>query len=359
MEQRITVGVVYGGRSTEHEISCVSAGAVMSHLNPEKYRVVPVGITKEGMWTVGESDPTLLQIRDGVLPQVAPRGEVVLSVDPGQRGVLTDKESGEVLERLDVIFPVLHGPFGEDGTIQGLLELSGVPYVGAGVLASACGMDKEFTKKLAAADGLPITAELVLRGGETDIADVEKQRLGLPVFVKPARGGSSIGVSRVTDWADLPAAIAVARESDEKVIIEAEIIGDEVEVGVLEYPDGTLVASVPAKLNGTGDSEEGFYGFETKYLDDVVTPSIPAPFGDEVNDRIRDLAVRTFRALNCQGLSRVDFFLTADGPVLNEINTMPGFTPISMYPQMFAASGVPYEELLDVLVTTACQSPRR
>lgn len=359
MEQRITVGVVYGGRSTEHEISCVSAGAVMSHLDPDKYEVVPIGITKDGMWTVGESDPARLQIRDGELPVVGRREELALSLDPDDNGLILNLDTGQPHARIDVLFPVLHGPYGEDGTIQGMLELIGLPYVGAGVLASACGMDKEFTKKLAAAEGLPITAELILRDGETDIADVEKQRLGLPVFVKPARGGSSIGVSRVTDWADLPAAIGVARECDDKVIIEAEIIGDEVEVGVLEYPDGSLVASVPAKLNGTGDSEEGFYGFETKYLDDVVTPSIPAPFPDEVNDRIRDLAVRTFRALNCQGLSRVDFFLTDEGPVLNEINTMPGFTPISMYPQMFAASGVPYGELLDVLVTTARQSPRR
>lgn len=359
MEQRITVGVVYGGRSTEHEISCVSAGAVMSHLDPSKYEVVPIGITKDGMWTVGESDPTRLQIRDGVLPVVDGREELALSLDPSDNGLLLNLDSGQPHARIDVLFPVLHGPYGEDGTIQGMLELVGLPYVGAGVLASACGMDKEFTKKLAAAEGLPITAEHILRGEETDLSDAEKERLGLPVFVKPARGGSSIGVSRVSDWSQLPAAVALARESDDKVIVEAEIIGDEVEVGVLEYPDGRLVASVPARLNGTGDSEEGFYGFETKYLDDVVTPSIPAPFGDEVNDHIRELAVETFRALNCQGLSRVDFFVTAEGPVLNEINTMPGFTPISMYPQMFAASGVPYEELLDVLVSTALQSPRR
>lgn len=359
MEQRITVGVVYGGRSTEHEISCVSAGAIMSHLDSDKYQVIPIGITKDGMWTVGESDPARLRIADGVLPSVEKREELALSLDPEDNGLILNLDTGQPHARVDVLFPVLHGPFGEDGTIQGMLELVGLPYVGAGVLASACGMDKEFTKKLAAAAGLPITAELILRGAETDIPEAEKERLGLPVFVKPARGGSSIGVSRVTDWADLPAAIASARESDDKVIIEAEIIGDEVEVGVLEYPDGSLVASVPAKLNGTGDSEEGFYGFETKYLDTVVSPTIPAPYPDEVNERLREMAIATFRALNCRGLSRVDFFLTADGPVLNEINTMPGFTPISMYPQVFAASGVAYEELLDVLVTTASQSVRR
>ncbi|MDO5511363.1 D-alanine--D-alanine ligase family protein [Corynebacterium sp.] len=358
-DNRITVGVIYGGRSTEHEISCVSAGAIMSHLDTDRYQVIPIGITRDGMWTVGESDYSQLQIRDGVLPSVDKRAELALSLDPGDNGLLLNLDTGQPHARIDVAFPVLHGPFGEDGTIQGMLELIGLPYVGAGVLASACGMDKEFTKKLAAAAGLPITAELILRDGDTEVDETEKQRLGLPVFVKPARGGSSIGVSKVSDWAQLPAAIAAARESDDKVIIEAEIIGDEVEVGVLEYPDGSVTASVPAKLNGTGDSEEGFYGFETKYLDNVVSPTIPAPYSDTVKDEIRALAVRTFRALNCQGLSRVDFFLTDRGPVLNEINTMPGFTPISMYPQMFAASGVTYEELLDVLVTTACQSPRR
>ncbi|QGU04452.1 D-alanine--D-alanine ligase family protein [Corynebacterium comes] len=357
--QRITVGVIYGGRSSEHSVSCVSAGAVMSHLDPSRYVVVPIGITHEGMWTVGESDPTRLMIRDGQLPSVKPGAELSLSLNPAERGLVRNLSTGTDHARIDVVFPALHGPFGEDGTIQGLLELVGIPYVGTGVLSSACGMDKEFTKKLAAAEGLPITAEVILRHGETDLNERQRDLLGLPVFVKPARGGSSIGVSKVSDWAELPAAVELARESDAKVIIEAEIIGAEVEVGVLEYPDGRLVASVPAKLNNTGDSDEGFYGFETKYLDNVVTPTIPAPFGQETNDRIREMAIETFRALNCQGLARVDFFLTDEGPVLNEINTMPGFTPISMYPQMFAASGVPYEELLDVLIATALQSQRR
>ncbi|MCS5479894.1 D-alanine--D-alanine ligase [Corynebacterium sp. YIM 101645] len=357
--QRITVGVIYGGRSSEHSVSCVSAGAVMSHLDPSRYEVVPIGITREGMWTVGEADPTALMIKEGQLPSVVPGVELSLSFNPAERGLVRNLTAGTEHARLDVVFPVLHGPFGEDGTIQGMLEMACVPYVGTGVLSSACGMDKEFTKKLAAAEGLPITAEVILREGQDDLDEKQRHMLGLPVFVKPARGGSSIGVSKVSDWSQLPAAVALARESDTKVIIEAELVGAEVEVGVLEYPDGTLVASVPAKLNNTNDSDEGFYGFETKYLDDVVTPTIPAPFGEETNNRLREMAIETFRALNCQGLARVDFFLTEEGPVLNEINTMPGFTPISMYPQMFAASGVPYEELLDVLVTTACQSPRR
>ncbi|QGU07204.1 D-alanine--D-alanine ligase [Corynebacterium occultum] len=350
-QQRIRVAVIYGGRSPEHSVSCVSAGAVMSHLDPEKYEIIPVGITQEGMWTIGESDYSRLRTQDRVLPVVEAREELKLSLNPGQRGQFHTTD-GQLHATADVIFPVLHGPCGEDGTIQGLFELSGVPYVGNGVLASAAGMDKEFTKKLMLAVGLPITPELVLRAGE-EFPAKEKERLGLPVFVKPARGGSSIGISKVTAWEQLNAAIALAREHDEKVIIEAEIVGDEVEVGVLQLADGRVIASVPAMLEHTSESAEGFYGFETKYLDDVVTAAIPAPYSEEVTTRLQELAVHTFTALNCEGLARVDFFQTAKGPVLNEINTMPGFTPISMYPQVFAASGVDYPELLDALVQRA------
>lgn len=323
----------------------------MSHLDPEKYEVVPIGITQGGMWTVGESDPSRLQTVDRVLPSVTAREELHLSVDPATRGQFF-RADGTLHATADVIFPVLHGTYGEDGTIQGLFELSGIPYVGPGPLASAAGMDKEFTKKLMVAVGLPITEELVLREDRA-LTAAEQQRLGLPVFVKPARGGSSIGISKVTDWAQLPAALALARDNDPKVIIEAEIVGPEVEVGVLEYPDGRVVASVPARLDNTGASAEGFYGFETKYLDDVVTATVPAPFSEELNTELQQQAITAFRALNCSGLARVDFFVTDTGPVLNEINTMPGFTPISMYPQVFAASGVSYEELLDTLVQQA------
>lgn len=349
---RIRVAVVYGGRSSEHSVSCVSAGAVMAHLDRGKYEVVPVGITSDGMWTVGESNPEKLTIRDGVLPAVEAREELGLSLNPGRAGELRNLATGELHATVDVVFPVLHGVFGEDGTIQGLLEMAGVPYVGTGVLSSACGMDKEFTKKLMVAENLPVTAEVILRDRD-GLTDEEKEHLGLPVFVKPARGGSSIGISRVTAWENLPAAVALARESDAKVVVEAEIHGVEVEVGVLQYPDGTVAASVPAQLLGTETSEEGFYGFETKYLDNVVTAAIPAPLDEETTRRLQDMAVETFRALNCEGLARVDFFVTDRGPVLNEINTMPGFTPISMYPQVFAASGVAYGELLDVLLTRA------
>ena len=322
----------------------------MAELDRERYEVFPVGITREGAWVVGKLDP----IGGETLPEVTGGREVALSHNPARRGEFVDAFSGETLASVDVILPVLHGKYGEDGTIQGLFELSGVAYVGPGVLASACGMDKEFTKKLIAHAGIAITDEVVLPKGRT-LDDAQKQRLGLPVFVKPASGGSSIGVSKVSDWSELEEALHLAAESDDKVIVEAELVGDEVEVGVLEFPGGRVEASVPAKLNGTEDSAEGFYGFETKYLDDEVTATIPAPYGDELVSRIRELAVEAYRALDCKGLARVDFFVTENGPVLNEVNTMPGFTPISMFPQMWLASGLSYGELLDTMIATALE----
>jgi D-alanine-D-alanine ligase len=254
------------------------------------------------------------------------------------------------------VFPVLHGPFGEDGTIQGLLEMAGVPYVGAGVLASAAGMDKEFTKKLLAADGLPVGDLVVLRPGTPTLTPEQRDRLGLPVFVKPARAGSSVGITRVTGWAKLDAAIAVAREHDPKVLVEAAIPGREVECGVLEYPNGRVAASVPAEIRivGAGGVLPEFYDFEAKYLDDVCEFDIPAKLDDEVAERVRELAVAAFRALDGQGLARVDFFVGPAGELtVNEVNTMPGFTPISMFPRAWAVTGVDYPTLLSTLVETA------
>ena len=347
----IKIAIIYGGRSSEHSVSCISAGAIMSHLDPEKYELYPIGITQQGTWTVGESDPEKLRSTDGVMPTVTLTKEVSLAVDPACRGQFRFADGSEHVT-VDVIFPVLHGLYGEDGTIQGLFELSGVPYVGTGVLSSACGMDKEYTKKLLAAEGLPVGKEVILRGEET-LTQADCQLLGLPVYVKPARGGSSIGISRVTRWEDMDAALREARQYDTKVIVESEIIGDEVECGVLEYPDGTVIASVPAQLVNTSVGHEGFYGFDAKYVDGDVSAMIPAPLDDAVTRLIQSLAREAFQALQCSGLARVDFFVTPAGPVLNEVNTMPGFTPISMYPQVFAASGVPYAELLDTLIARA------
>jgi D-alanine-D-alanine ligase len=353
------VAVVFGGRSSEHAISCVSAGSVLSYLDQERYEVVPVGITTHGAWVLGTADPRELVIADRALPAVDAAGTALaLPGDPTRGGlvILDPDRAGEVFSRIDVVFPVLHGPFGEDGTIQGLLEMAGVPYVGAGVLASAAGMDKEFTKKLLAADGLPIGDLVVLRPGVATLTAEQRDRLGLPVFVKPARAGSSVGITRVTDWSALDRAIAAAREHDPKVLVEAAVPGREVEVGVLEYPDGRVLASVPAEIRIVGDGgvSPEFYDFEAKYLDDVCEFDIPAKLDDEVTERVRELAVAAFRALDGQGLARVDFFVGPAGELtVNEVNTMPGFTPISMYPRAWAVTGVDYPSLLTTLVETA------
>ena len=357
--RRIRVAVVYGGRSSEHAISCVSAGSILRNLDPDRFEVVAVGITPEGAWMLTDAEPDTLAIADGRLPQVTGSvgQELALAADPGRRGELLSVGRGapEVLEAIDVVFPVLHGPYGEDGTIQGLLELAGVPYVGAGVLASASGMDKEFTKKLLAAECLPIGDQVVLRPRQETLDLEERERLGLPVFVKPARGGSSIGVSRVTAWDQLPAAIEVARRHDPKVIVEAAIVGRELECGVLEFADGRVEASTVGEIRvaGVRGREDSFYDFATKYLEDAAELDVPAKVDDSIADEVRQLAIRAFQAIDCQGLARVDFFLTDDGPIINEINTMPGFTTISMFPRMWAASGVDYPTLLATMVETA------
>ena len=356
---RVRVAVVFGGRSNEHAISCVSAGSVLRNLDPERFEVVAVGITPEGSWVLTDGDPDSLAIANRQLPGVSSESgtELALTADPRRAGQLVSLAPGgaEVLVSVDVVFPVLHGPYGEDGTIQGLLELAGVPYVGAGVLASAAGMDKEFTKKLLMAEGLPIGDYAVLRPSETTLDAKQLDRLGVPAFVKPARGGSSIGVSRVNNRQELPAAIAHARQHDPKVIVESAIIGRELECGVLEFPDGTMQASTVGEIRvaGVRGREDSFYDFATKYLDDAAELDVPAKIDDDVSDAVRGLAIRAFKAIDGRGLARVDFFLTEDGPLINEVNTMPGFTKISMYPRMWAASGVDYQTLLATMVDTA------
>ena len=355
MAGRVRVAVVFGGRSGEHAISCVSAGSVLANLDRERFDVVPVGITRDGAWVVGADDPRELAIDDRALPSVdGSRPALALPGDPTRGGllVLEPGRAGEVFAGVDVVFPVLHGPYGEDGTIQGLLELAGVPYVGAGVLASAAGMDKEFTKKLLAADGLPVGDHVVLRPGTATLTEAERERLGLPVFVKPARAGSSLGITRVTAWGDLDAAVATARQHDPKVLVEAAIVGREIECAVLERPDGTVVSSLPAEIRIVG--EAAFYDFDAKYLDDVCEFDVPAKLDDDVAEQLRDVAVAAFRALDGQGLARVDFFVGPDAAItVNEVNTMPGFTPISMYPRVWAVTGVDYPTLLATLVDTA------
>ncbi len=348
---------MFGGRSNEHAISCLSAGSVLAALDPDEYEIVPVGITREGRWVLTDGDPSALTLgaaRD--LPEITEASGlgVVLPGDPTARGlvVLDPAEGACALGDVDVVFPVLHGAYGEDGTIQGLLEMAGIPYVGSNVFASAAAMDKEFTKKLADAAGIPVGGYAFLRAGQS-LSAADQERLGLPVFVKPARGGSSFGISRITDWARLDAAMATARAVDPKVIVEAAVFGREIECGVLEgeYGGAPEASSLAEVRVGSGHD---FYDFEAKYLDNSCEYDIPAALPPEVTARIQSLACATFTALDCAGLARVDFFVTAELDIyLNEINTMPGFTAMSMFPRMWAATGLEYPKLVSRLIRTA------
>jgi D-alanine-D-alanine ligase len=354
-QERVRVAVVFGGQSTEHTVSCVSAASVLANMDPERFETVPVGITPDGSWVLGPADPATLAIDGRTLPTITSGTALTLPADPTSANlvVLERGREGEILSAVDVVFPVLHGAYGEDGTIQGLLEMVGLPYAGAGVLASAVAMDKEFTKKLLKAEGLPVGPYEVLHRGDVTLTESQKDRLGLPVFVKPARAGSSTGITKVADWASLDAAVARAREIDPKVLVESMIVGREVECGVLEFPDGRVEASLPAEIRILDDSLE-FYDFETKYLDDTAELDIPAKLDDAVTERLRTMAVKAFQALDCQGLARVDFFVGTDGTlIINELNTMPGFTPTSAYPKMWAVTGVDYRTLLSTLIDTA------
>ncbi|WP_448609718.1 D-alanine--D-alanine ligase family protein [Geodermatophilus sp. URMC 60] len=359
---KLRIAVVFGGRSAEHPISCVSAGAVLAALDRDRYDVVPVGITRDGGWVL--PDPGLrLGIADGELPEVTGGTPVTLVGDPSGRGLQRLDGTGERIG-LDVVFPVLHGAYGEDGTIQGLLEMSGIPYVGSGVFASAASMDKEFTKKLLAAAGLPQGDHVVLRDASGALSadprvldPATRERLGLPVFVKPSRAGSSIGITKVTDWGQFPEAVATAAAVDAKVVVEAAVPGREVECGVLAAPGGGLPqASLPAEIRLHPGTD--WYDFAAKYLDDAADFDVPADLTPDQTRAVQEAACRAYLAMDCRGLARVDFFLGtgpdgADRLVVNEVNTMPGFTPISMYPRMWAASGVDFATLVDRLVEVA------
>jgi D-alanine-D-alanine ligase len=353
---RTRLAVVFGGRSTEHAISCLSAGSILAAVDRERYDVVAVGITPEGRWVLAPDDPARLALSGRELPSVKDGQAVALPGDPTAGGLVPLEAGPELLSRVDVVFPVLHGPYGEDGTLQGLLELAGVPYVGSGVLASAAAMDKTVARVLLSAAGVAVTPAVAVRATRwaTDRAGVrdEVRALGLPVFVKPARGGSSIGISRVSDLADLDRAVELALGCDPKVLVEAAVAGREVECGILEDEHGRPQASVPAEVRVTGDYE--FYDFDAKYLDSATELDVPADLPAELTARLQDLARQAYRALDCEGLARVDFFVGDDGALtVNEVNTMPGFTPTSMYPRMWAASGLDYAALVDRLVQAA------
>jgi D-alanine-D-alanine ligase len=342
---RIRVAVVFGGRSGEHGVSCLSAAAILRALDRDRYEVVPVGILPDGRWVLAPDDASALEPRGGRLASVSEGTEVAVR-SGGYRVV-----ASALPHDLDVVFPVLHGPYGEDGTVQGLLELAGVPYVGAGVFASAAAMDKQHMKTLLRAAGLPVGDYAVLPLGTAPLPP----QFPPPWFVKPARAGSSLGISRVEDPAGLDAAVELARRYDAKVLVEAAIPGREIEIGVLEEPGGSGArASRPAEILLQGHD---FYDFEAKYQPEAGTGfRIPADLTAEQEDRLAQLAVAAFHALDVAGLARVDFFLRPDATfVVNELNTMPGFTPQSMFPRMWEASGVSYTELVDRLIALALE----
>ncbi len=356
-----TVAIVFGGRSSEHAVSCATAAGVMRAIDRDVYDVLPIGIAKDGRWVVASGDAGALELSPGHIPEVDGSGAAVLvPLSTTERSMRTLEPGAPptALGEVDVVFPLLHGPFGEDGTIQGLLELADIRYVGSGVLASAVMMDKHYMKIVFTGHGLPVGPYVV-------ITDREWQRdppasmdavaaLDWPVFVKPARAGSSMGITKVSEPEALRTAIEFAREHDPKVIVESGIVGREIECGVLEGRDGA-----PARTSEVGEIQvvqgHDFYDFEAKYLaEQDVELTCPAKVPDEVSDEVRRVAAAAFEAAGCEGLARVDCFYTEHGDVIiNEINTMPGFTPQSMYPRMWAASGLDYPDLIDELIQLA------
>jgi len=358
------VAVVFGGRSSEHGISCVTAGSVLQAIDRSRYDVVPVGIATDGRWVLESADPERLRIDSGAtLPAVDGAGaSVALAQQVGSTDLVVTEPSQppHTLGEVDVVFPLLHGPWGEDGTIQGMFEMAGVRYVGAGVLASAVSMDKAYMKVVLQAAGLPVMPSVTVtaREWERDAQGCRERAdtLGYPLFVKPARGGSSFGISKAHDPSELDECVEEALRHDPKVLVEVSAEGArEVECGVLQALDGTPETSVPAEVIVAGDHE--FYDFAAKYLPgEVADPEIPARLAPEKTAELQALAARAFEAVGCEGLARVDFFVMPDGSlVVNELNTMPGFTPTSMYPQMWAASGVDYPALVERLIALALQ----
>jgi D-alanine-D-alanine ligase len=360
MAKKVRVAVLLGGKSNEHSISVASAGGVMGALDTDNYELIPIGITKKGEFVPFDVAPKKLVLSEG-LQEIKFSGESIsFSLDGSKEIFLTDaKGNRSSLGVIDVVFPVLHGPFGEDGTIQGFLELAGIPYVGNGVLASAVAMDKQFSKTLFQAAGIPtpefrvVTAKQMVNDPESAIEGLKK--LKLPVFVKPARAGSSVGITKVKNFDDLATAVANALEHDDKVIVEVGVAAREIECAVLQgRSDEPERVSVAGEIVVTGRE---FYDFEAKYLDsDAATLTCPAKLSEKELNQMQTLARKAFKALGCTGLARVDFFLTQDGFLLNEINTMPGFTSISMFPRCFQESGLSFTELVTELIELALEN---
>jgi D-alanine-D-alanine ligase len=348
MAERVNLVVLFGGQSAEHDVSCVTAAHVLRAVDPEKYAVTAVGISRDGAWQVAEGAMAALATGPAALP-----GRLAVDGPATSAAPILAAAAAAAGEAPVVVLPLLHGPLGEDGTVQGLLELAGVPYVGSGVLASSVSMDKAMAKLVLAQHGFTQAAWVSLREDEVTptTAAAVAATLGLPVFVKPANMGSSVGVRKAKTVEELRDAITFALQYDEWIVIEEAVVGREIEVAVLGNRQPR--ASVPGEIVPGNE----FYDYEDKYLEDGSQLLIPAPLTADQTAEVRELAVRAFAALRCDGLARVDFFLDTvnDRWVINEINTIPGFTPISMYPKMWQASGVSYSELIDELVRLALE----
>ncbi|HTZ66899.1 MAG TPA: D-alanine--D-alanine ligase family protein [Roseiarcus sp.] len=351
MAERLRVALLFGGRSAEHDVSVMSARNVFRALDPARYETVPIGITRSGVWL-------LSSLEGGAFPAAVPESGPHVALVPGGAGRLailseTDGTAPDLSRAVDVVFPVLHGPFGEDGTVQGAAEIAGVPYVGSGVLGSAAAMDKDVAKRLMRDGGLPVARFLTFGRGDAPAFDAVVAELGCPVFVKPARLGSSVGISKAGTREEFARAVAEAFRHDRKILVEEYVRGREIECGVLEGEDGSLVASLPGEI--VPSNRHGFYTYEAKYLDEEgAAIKVPADLPLAISDKVRNLAVEAFRALGCEGLARIDFFLREDGKLLvNEVNTLPGFTNISMYPKVMEALGISYSDLVDRLIRHA------
>jgi D-alanine-D-alanine ligase len=361
---KLTVAVLFGGRSSEHTISCATAGGVLEAIDREKYAVIPIGVTREGAFTLEEDSHAKFAMDPANMPEVRDNGTRIVwpqSTASSELRYLDAKGKVHSLGDVDVVFPILHGRWGEDGTIQGMLELAGLPYVGDGVLASALAMDKHYAKMvfaqagIATAPGFTVTAREWAKDPRLVKASVEV--LGWPAFIKPARAGSSVGVTKVSVPADLENAMSIGLAEDDKVLIEAAVVGREIECGVLAGRNGEPTrVSLAGEIVMTGRE---FYDYDAKYLDaggaDVVCPT---ELTDAELAQIRKLAARAFDAIGGTGLARADFFLTSAGFVINELNTMPGFTPISMFPKCWLASGMSYPELIDELIQLGLETAR-
>lgn len=348
---KIRVGILFGGKSAEHEVSLQSAKNVADALDKEKYEVSLIGIDKTGKWLLPNQSQFLLNESDPKLIKLNTDNEENVALIPESNGAITNLTTLDNRRNIDVVFPILHGPFGEDGTVQGLLKLAGVPFVGAGVLGSAVGMDKDVMKRLLRDASIPIGKFLVFKEEDELDFDTVVTELGLPFFVKPANLGSSVGVNKVKDNETFITAIKEAFAYDTKILIEEFIDGRELECAVLgnQFP----IASVVGEVTPTQE----FYSYNAKYIDaNGATLMIPAEVSEEIGDRVKELAIKTFKTLACEGLGRVDCFLKPDGSILvNEINTIPGFTKISMYPQLWNASGLSYPELINRLIELAIE----